>query len=75
MKSLATADHLVDRTLQITTVGADGLFHLTSMGTDSIIDARVESALLRYKANADLIANCGIDPDVARSIQAGILAQ
>ena len=75
MKSLATADHVVNRTLETTTVVANGLFHLTSMGTDSIIDARVESALLRHKANSDLIANCGIDPDVAGSIQAGILAQ
>ena len=75
MKSLETLDHAVDRTLQSTTVVLDGSFHLLSMGTDSIKDARVEQALLRYKANADLIANCGIDPDIARSIQAGILAQ
>ena len=45
------------------------------MGTDSIVDARVEQALVRHKANEDLITNCGIDPDIARSIRSNILSQ
>ena len=75
MKSLETLDHSVDRALDTTRVVLDGTFHFVSMGTDSIIDSRVESALIRHKANEDLIANCGIDPDVARAIRANIIAQ
>ena len=75
IKSLETADHAVDRALDTTKVILDGTFHLCSMGTDSIKDARVEQALVRYKANEDLITNCGIDPDVARSIRSNILSQ
>ena len=75
MKSIETADHLVDRTLDTTKVVVDGVFHLTSMGTDSIIDARVESALLRHKANEELLTNCGIDRDIANAIRSNIVNQ
>ena len=75
IKSLETLDHSVDRALDTTKVVLDGTFHLVSMGTDSIIDARVEQALVRYKANEDVIVNSGIDPDVARSIRTRILSQ
>ena len=75
IKSLETLDHSVDRALDTTKVVLDGTFHLVSMGTDSIIDARVEQALVRYKANEDVITNCGIDPDVARTIRTNILNQ
>ena len=75
IKSLETLDHSVDRALDTTKVVLDGTFHLVSMGTDSIIDARVEQALVRYKANEDVIANSGIDPDVARGIRSRILSQ
>jgi|TARA_Y100001951_G_scaffold84114_1_gene73347 hypothetical protein len=75
IKSLETLDHSVDRALDTTKVVLDGTFHLVSMGTDSIIDARVEQALVRYKANEDVIVNSGIDPDVARGIRSRILAQ
>ena len=75
IKSLETLDHSVDRALDTTKVVLDGTCHLVSMGTDSIIDARVEQALVRYKANEDVITNSGIDPDVARSIRTRILSQ
>ena len=75
IKSLETLDHSVDRALDTTKVVLDGTFHLVSMGTDSIIDARVEQALVRYKANEDVIVNAGIDPDVARGIRSRILSQ
>ena len=75
IKSLETLDHSGDRALDTTKVVLDGTFHLFSMGTDSIVDARVEQALVRHKANEDLITNCGIDPDIARSIRSNILSQ
>jgi len=75
IKSLETLDHSVDRALDTTKVVLDGTFHLVSMGTDSIIDARVEQALVRYKANEDVITNSGIDPEVARGIRSRILSQ
>jgi len=75
VKSLETLDHTVDRALDITKTSLDGLFHLTSMGTDSIIDARVERALVAYKSREDVIVNSGIDTTIARDIDAGIRAQ
>ncbi len=75
VKSIETLDHTVDRALDITKVGFDGLFHLTSMGTDSIIDARVDRALVAYKSREDTIANCGLDVTIARDIDARIRAQ
>ncbi len=75
VKSLETLDHTVDRALDITKTSLDGLFHLTSMGTDSIIDARVERALVAYKSREDVIVNSGIDTTIARDIDAGIRSQ
>ena len=75
VKSLETLDHTVDRALDITKTSLDGLFHLTSMGTDSIIDARVERALVAYKSREDVIVNSGIDVTIARDIDARIRTQ
>ncbi len=75
VKSLETLDHTVDRALDITKTSLDGLFHLTSMGTDSIIDARVERALVAYKGREDVIVNSGIDVTIARDIDARIRTQ
>jgi hypothetical protein len=75
IKSLETLDHSVDRALDTTKVVLDGTFHLVSMGTDSIIDARVEQAVVRYKSNEDLCKNSGIDPEVYNAIRSNILNQ
>ena len=75
IKSLETLDHSVDRALDTTKVLLDGGFHLVSMGTDSIIDGRVEQAIIRYKRNDDLRKNSGLDPEVYDKLRNNILNQ
>ena len=78
MQLIDSASHTGVRALGMLTKGLDGGYHLTAMGTDAIINERIEQHLRNITKREESIATAvagGMDPDVARAEVASIMAE
>ena len=78
MQLIDSASHTGVRALGMLTKGLDGGYHLTAMGTDAIINERIEQHLRniakREESKRTAVAG-GMDPDVVDAEIASIMAE
>ncbi len=75
MQILDSLSHTGVRACGVTTKGLDGLYHLTSMGTDAIIVERKIQALRNIGRTERVIVESDLDNDIARAKCAEIDAE
>ena len=78
MQILDSLSHTGVRACGMLTKGLDGGYHLTAMGTDAIINERIEQHLRNITKREESIATAvtgGMDIDVARAEVASIMAE
>ncbi len=78
MDVLDSGSRLIVRSCGVVTKGADGLYHLTAMATDAVVNERIEQHLRNITKRAETISTAvagGMDQDVADAEVASILAE
>ena len=75
MRILDSASHVGERACGVTEKGLDGLYHLTAMGTDAIVNERIDQHLRNIAKREEIIVNSSLDNDVARAETPSILAE
>lgn len=75
MQILDSTSHVVVRACGVTTKGLDGLYHLTAMGTDAIVQERCVQHLRGIERREEIIKASHLDEDQARSEVAKIYAE
>ena len=75
MQVLDSGSHVITRGCDVAVVVFDGAYHLSAMGTDAIINERIDQTLRNITKREELITTCGLDTDVARAVVARVLAE
>ena len=75
MQVLDSGSHVITRGCDVAVVVFDGAYHLSAMGTDAIINERIDQTLRNITKREELITTCGLDPDIARACVARVLAE